>query len=39
MCLLIDHGLRVSEVADMKVTDLDIATGIMTFYRRKLDKT
>lgn len=39
MCLLIDHGLRVSEVADLKVTDLDLAAGTMTFYRRKVDKT
>ena len=39
MCLLIDHGLRVSEVADLQVTDLDLATGMMTFYRRKVAKT
>jgi integrase len=39
MCLLLDHGLRVSEVADLRVTDLDTARGQFTFYRRKVDKT
>lgn len=39
MCLLLDHGLRVSEVADLQVRDLDVRRGSMTFYRRKVDKT
>lgn len=39
MCLLLDHGLRVSEVCDLKVTDLDPSAGAMRFYRRKVDKT
>lgn len=38
MCLLLDHGLRVSEVADLKVSDLDLAAGLMRFYRRKVHK-
>lgn len=38
MCLLIDHGLRVSEVCDLKVTDLELSAGLMRFYRRKVDK-
>ncbi len=38
MCLLLDHGLRVSEVADLRVTDLDSARGMLVFYRRKVDK-
>jgi integrase len=38
MCLLLDHGLRVSEVADLQVTALDLAQGLLTFYRRKVDK-
>ncbi|MEI7772141.1 MAG: tyrosine-type recombinase/integrase [Chloroflexales bacterium] len=37
MCLLLDHGLRVSEVADLQVTDLDTARGLLAFYRRKVD--
>ena len=39
MCLLIDHGLRISEAAELKVTDLDLTEGLMTFYRRKVDRT
>ena len=39
MALLLDHGLRIGEVADLKVTDLDLAAGRLRFYRRKVDKT
>lgn len=39
MCLLLDHGLRASEVAALQVTDFDLAAGTMTFYRPKVDKT
>ena len=43
MCLLLDHGLRVSEVADLQVNDLALDGGpfaaFMTFYRRKVDMT
>jgi integrase len=37
MCLLLEHGLRVSELADLNVTDLDTARGQLTFYRRKVN--
>lgn len=36
MCLLLDHGLRVSEVADLQVTDLDLSRELFRFYRRKV---
>lgn len=39
MCLLLDHGLRVSEVADLQVTDLDLSRGLLRFYRRKVALT
>lgn len=39
MCLLLDHGLRASELAGLKVTDVDLAAGVITFYRAKVDKT
>lgn len=39
MCLLLDHGLRVSEVAGLKVTDVDLARGTLTFYRPKVNMT
>jgi integrase len=39
MCLLLDHGLRVSEVADLQVRDLDLERGLLHFYRRKVDTT
>jgi len=38
MCLLIDHGLRVSEVAGLQVENFDLNDGMMTFYRPKVDK-
>jgi integrase len=39
MCLLLDHGLRVSEVADLVVTGFDLKAGMMAFHRRKVNKT
>lgn len=39
MCLLLDHGLRVSEVVDLLVTDVDMQALELRFYRRKVDKT
>ena len=39
MCLLLDHGLRVSEVAILKLEDIDIGAKQMTFYRPKTGKT
>lgn len=38
MCLLLDHGLRVSEVAGLQVTDFDLPAGELRFYRAKVDK-
>jgi integrase len=39
MCLLLDHGLRVGEVASLTAEDFDLAGGILHFYRSKVDKT
>lgn len=39
MCLLLDHGMRVSEVADLRIEDIDRAAKQITFYRRKTGKT
>jgi integrase len=39
MALLLEHGLRVGEVARLAVTDLDLKAGKLTFYRPKVDKT
>jgi integrase len=38
MCLLLDHGLRVGEVARLEVTDFDLRSGELRFYRPKVDK-
>jgi len=38
LCLLLDHGLRCSEVAGLQVSDFDLSTGEMKFYRPKVDK-
>ena len=37
MCLLLDHGLRVSEIVALKVADMDLARGRFAFYREKVD--
>lgn len=37
-CLLLDHGLRASEVAGLTVSNFDLKEGTMTFYRVKVDK-
>jgi integrase len=39
VCLLLDHGLRVGEVARLQVSDFDLKAGEMHFYRPKVDKT
>jgi len=39
MTLLLDHGLRVSEVAGLQVTAFDLEAGKLQFYRPKVDKT
>jgi integrase len=38
MCLLLDHGLRVGEVAVLQVEHISVKTGTMTFYRPKVHK-
>ncbi len=37
-CLLADHGLRCGEVAALTGASIDVATGILRFYRRKVHK-
>jgi len=38
MGLLLEQGLRVGEVARVQVTDFDLKSGEMRFYRPKVDK-
>ncbi len=38
LCLLLEHGLRVGEVARLQVSDFDMRVGEMHFYRPKVDK-
>jgi integrase len=35
MCILLDHGLRVSEVVSLAVENIDLEKRQMTFYRQK----
>ena len=39
MAILLDHGLRVGELAGLQVQEIDLGNETMTFYRRKVDKT
>lgn len=39
MCLLLEHGLRVGEISDLNVSDIDLASGKLIFYRHKVDLT
>lgn len=39
MYILLDHGLRVSEVALLRWQDIDLSCEYLTFYRPKVDKT
>lgn len=39
MALLLDHGLRVGELAGLDVTAVDLAAGTLTFYRPKVGIT
>lgn len=39
MCLLLDHGLRVGEVAALTPAAFDLDRGVLTFYRQKVDKS
>lgn len=38
MCLLLEHGLRVGEVAALVVEELDLQAGLLRFYRPKVGK-
>ena len=38
MALLLDHGLRVGELAALAVTDINLPAGELRFYRPKVDK-
>lgn len=38
MALLLEHGLRVGEVAGLNVGDFDLKAGTITFYRPKVDR-
>ncbi|NSW51720.1 MAG: site-specific integrase [Anaerolineae bacterium] len=39
MCLFLDHGLRVGEVASLITTDVDLPNGLLVFFREKVSKT
>ncbi len=39
MCLMLEHGLRVEEVAILTRKAFDLKAGTMTFYRPKVNKT
>lgn len=39
MCLLLDHGLRASELALLSVNNLNLVAGEMTFFRPKVKGT
>jgi len=39
MCLLLDHGLRVGEVAGLQASALDVEAGLLRFFRPKVGKT
>ena len=39
MCLLLDHGLRVGEIAALEGTAIDLEQGALKFYRAKVGKT
>ena len=37
MCLLLDHGLRVGEIADLNTGSINLQSGELTIYRHKSD--
>ena len=38
MCLLLDHGLRVGEAAELSLKNFDLAEGVLRFSRSKVSK-
>jgi integrase len=38
LCLLLDHGLRVGEIAGILVENIDLQTGMLCFFRPKVGK-
>ena len=38
MCLLLDHGLRIGEVAILRAENFHLSDGTFVFYRPKVDK-
>ncbi len=38
LCLLLEHGLRVGEVAGLAVDDIDLNRGVLHFFREKVGK-
>jgi len=38
MCLLLDHGLRVGEIAGLLVENIDFERGLLRFFRSKVGK-
>lgn len=39
VCLMLDHGLRVGEVARLQVADFNLSAGVLKFYRPKTKRT
>jgi integrase len=39
IALLLDQGLRISELHGLDVESIDLKTGLLTFYRKKVNKT
>lgn len=39
LCLLLDHGLRVGEIAALRVEHISLVDGTLRFYRPKVDVT
>lgn len=37
MCLLLEHGLRVGEIAALNRSSINLETGMLVFYRHKVD--
>jgi len=39
MCLLLEHGLRCGEISDLDISDFELESGRLVFYRAKVDLT